>query len=88
MLWSKYQRAFAVRAYFSYICLVIAEQRGFLRHFDIPLRGRVPDRKCVLMRVDTFRATENVFKERKGTPKTIRTPENVERVCVSVQTDM
>ncbi|GFU75490.1 hypothetical protein TNCV_2862061 [Trichonephila clavipes] len=33
-----------------------------------------------------FRATGNVFKERKGLPKIVRTPENVERVRVSIRT--
>ncbi|GFU64383.1 hypothetical protein TNCV_3947501 [Trichonephila clavipes] len=36
---------------------MIAEQCVFHRHFDIPLRGRVPDRKCVSMWMNAFRPT-------------------------------
>ncbi|GFS51226.1 hypothetical protein TNCV_3533061 [Trichonephila clavipes] len=57
-------------------------QRAFRRHFDIPPRDHVPDRKCVL------RTTENVSKERKGPLKTVRTPGTVERVRVSIQTGL
>ncbi|GFU79142.1 DUF4817 domain-containing protein [Trichonephila clavipes] len=63
MLWSRQQRAFAVEAYSSNGPSVIAVQREFICHFDIPPRGHVPDRKCVSMWNDAFRATENVFKE-------------------------
>ncbi|GFT69823.1 hypothetical protein TNCV_3222761 [Trichonephila clavipes] len=35
------------------------------RHFDIPPRGHVHDRKCVLMRMDAFRATGNDSKKGK-----------------------
>ncbi|GFS98773.1 hypothetical protein TNCV_753851 [Trichonephila clavipes] len=47
---------------------------------------RILDRKCALMCMDAFRATENVFKEREAPPKTVRTPENVGQVSVSIQT--
>ncbi|GFT15789.1 hypothetical protein TNCV_4943391 [Trichonephila clavipes] len=65
-----------------------AMQHAFRRHFEIPPRGRVPSRKCLLIRMDTFRATGNVPKEREIPLKTIRTPENVEQVHVSIQTVM
>ncbi|GFV70179.1 DUF4817 domain-containing protein [Trichonephila clavipes] len=67
--------------------LVIAEQHAFRRHFGIPPRGRVPDRIYVLMQIDVFRTIGNVFKERKEPSRTVRTPENVERVRGSIQTD-
>ncbi|GFV98337.1 RNase H domain-containing protein [Trichonephila clavipes] len=56
------QCAFAKEAHFSISRSVTAVQCAFRRNFDIPLRGRVPDRKCILMWVDAFRATENVSK--------------------------
>ncbi|GFT52934.1 hypothetical protein TNCV_1460351 [Trichonephila clavipes] len=56
-------------------------QRTCHRYFDIPPRGCIPDWKCVLMCLD---AMGDVSKERKGHPKTIGTPENVERVLVSI----
>ncbi|GFV59043.1 DUF4817 domain-containing protein [Trichonephila clavipes] len=64
MLWSRQQRAFAVETYFSNGRSVIAVQHAFRRYVDIPRRERVPDRKCVLVWVDSFRATGNVSKER------------------------
>ncbi|GFW95846.1 hypothetical protein TNCV_5023811 [Trichonephila clavipes] len=63
-------------------------QREFRRHFNIPLRGCVPDQKYVLMKTDAFRETENVSKERKGPPKTVRTPNYKERVYASIQKGM
>ncbi|GFV07187.1 hypothetical protein TNCV_3602051 [Trichonephila clavipes] len=45
LLWSRQQRAFVVQAYFSNGRSVIAMQRAFRHHFDIPPRGYVPDRK-------------------------------------------
>ncbi|GFV11176.1 uncharacterized protein TNCV_2719191 [Trichonephila clavipes] len=65
---------------------MIAAQRAFPRHFNIPPRGRVPDRKCVLMWMDAIREAGNVSKQREGPPKTVRTPENVKRIRVSIQT--
>ncbi|GFU39974.1 DUF4817 domain-containing protein [Trichonephila clavipes] len=88
MLLSKQQRAFAVEAYFSNGWSVISMQRVFRRQFDILPRGRVLVWKCILMWIDVFRATGNVSKERKGPPQTVRTPENVGRVLVSIQTGM
>ncbi|GFT63963.1 adenylate cyclase type 2 [Trichonephila clavipes] len=67
---------------------LIVVQRIFRRHFDIPPRGNVPDRKCVLMWMVAFRAKRNVSRERKGPPKTVRTLGNVGRVRVSFQTGM
>ncbi|GFT87858.1 DUF4817 domain-containing protein [Trichonephila clavipes] len=77
MLWSRQQRAFAVEAYFSNGWSGMVVQRAFCGHFDIPLRGRVPDLKCVLMWMDAFQPIGNVSKERDGSPKTVGAPENV-----------
>ncbi|GFT64331.1 hypothetical protein TNCV_403211 [Trichonephila clavipes] len=79
---------FCREAYFSNGQSEIAVLRVFRLHFDIPTQDCVPDQKCVLMCVDAFRATVNVSKEGKGPPKTIRTPENVKRVLVSIQASM
>ena len=84
MLWSREERAFAVEAYFSNGHAVIAVQRAFRRHFKIPSRGRVPDRKSILLWVDAFKETGSVSKRRKGPTRTVTTPENVERVRQSM----
>ncbi|GFW80665.1 hypothetical protein TNCV_3235171 [Trichonephila clavipes] len=65
MLWSRQQHVFAMKAYFADGQLVVSVQRAFRRHFDIPSRGRVPDRKSVLMRIDVFRKTRNVFAKKE-----------------------
>ncbi|GFT93904.1 DUF4817 domain-containing protein [Trichonephila clavipes] len=78
MLWSRQQRAFALKAHFSKGLSMIAVKYPFCRHIDISPRGRVPDQKYVLMWMDACILMWNVSKERKGPPKTIRAPENVE----------
>ncbi|GFW13442.1 hypothetical protein TNCV_1209081 [Trichonephila clavipes] len=40
------------------------------------------------MGIDAFQATGNVSKERNGPPKTVRTPENGERIRMSFQTGL
>ncbi|GFV45063.1 hypothetical protein TNCV_908101 [Trichonephila clavipes] len=86
MLRSRQQGTFAMEAYFSNNWSVVAVQRAFRRYIDISPQSRVPpDRKCVLMGMDAFQATRNVS---KGPQKTVRTPENVERVRVSIQCDI
>ncbi|GFY02907.1 hypothetical protein TNCV_3507871 [Trichonephila clavipes] len=65
MLWSRQQWAFTVEAYFSNDRSVVAVQRAFRRHFDIPPRGHVPDRKCDLMEDDAFRAMGMSLKQGK-----------------------
>ncbi|GFX12942.1 hypothetical protein TNCV_3659381 [Trichonephila clavipes] len=55
---------------------------------DIPPRGRVQEPQCVPMWMDAFLTTGNVSKERKGLPKTDRTPENAEQVRVSIHIGM
>ncbi|GFV58791.1 DUF4817 domain-containing protein [Trichonephila clavipes] len=88
MLWSRQRCAFAAQVYFSNGRSVIEVQRAFRSHFNIPPQGRVPDRKRVLVWIDAFRRTGNVTKERKISPKTVRTLEYVERDRVSIQTGM
>ncbi|GFX34857.1 DUF4817 domain-containing protein [Trichonephila clavipes] len=68
MLGSRQQRIFAVGEYFSNCRSVIAVQRAFHRHFDIPPRGHVPDWKCVLMWINAF--------QRKCLERKERTSEN------------
>ena len=84
MVWSREERAFAVETYFSNAHSVIVVQRAFRRHFHLPPRGRVPDRKSILLWVDAFRETGNVSKKRKGPSKTVTTPQKVEQVRQSM----
>ncbi|GFW47339.1 hypothetical protein TNCV_335102 [Trichonephila clavipes] len=91
MLWLTQQRTFAVETYFPDDRSVIAVQRVYRRHFDIPPQGHNPDWKWVLRRLGTPKMTDlsttgNVSKERKGPSKTARTPENMERARMPIQT--
>ncbi|KFM61606.1 hypothetical protein X975_19592, partial [Stegodyphus mimosarum] len=56
--------AFAVESYFSSGRSIIAMQREFRNHFNIVPIGHVPDRKSILLLVDTFRETSNVQKKK------------------------
>ncbi|GFV31976.1 uncharacterized protein LOC100901629 [Trichonephila clavipes] len=72
------QSAFAVETYFSNGLSMIAVQCSFFHHFDIPPRSHaLSERKFVSMRMNAFRATGNISKERKVPQKTVRTPENI-----------
>lgn len=84
MNWAREHRAFAAEAYFSRGHSIIAVQRAFRARFEIPPRGRVPDRKSILLWVDAFRETGNVCKRKTGRPRTATTPENVERVRLAM----
>lgn len=84
MHWPKEQRAFVVEAYFSNGHSIIAAQRAFRAHFNIPPRGVVPGRESIISWVSTFRRTGNVQKKRIGLPRPVRTPQNIEAVRQSV----
>jgi len=80
MVWSNEQQAFAVETYFSQSHSIVAVQRAFCTHYQIPPR----DRKSILLWVENFRGTGSVSKKRRGRPQTSRTPENMEAVRRSV----
>ena len=84
MLWLREHRVFAAEVHFSNSHSVIAVQRAFRRHFEIPPQSRVPDSKSISSWVDAFREAGNVSKRKKGPTKTVTTPENVERVRQSM----
>ncbi|GFW97780.1 hypothetical protein TNCV_1425431 [Trichonephila clavipes] len=66
MLWSRQQHAIAGETYFSNGRSVIAVQRAFRRHFDFPLRGGVPGRKCVLMWMEAWPSKQREMSPKKG----------------------
>ena len=84
MLWSREQRAFAVESFFSNGRSLVATQRAFRARFEIPPHRLVPGRNSILSWVNAFRECGSVAKPRNGLQRTIRTPENVERVRQSV----
>ena len=80
MRWNSEERAFAVEAYFSSGCSVIATQRAFRNRFNLAPLAPVPDRKSIVTWVNTFRQTASVTRRRTGAPRPIRSPENIEAV--------
>ena len=84
MQWTKQERAFAVEAYFAFSSSIITAQCAFRNHFNIAPAGRVPDRKSICLRADTFGDTGSVQKKYNGPSRTVRTPENVERVRAAI----
>jgi hypothetical protein len=84
MAWSNEQRAFAVETYFSQNKSIVAVQRALRTRYRIPPRNPVPDRKSILLWVENFRACGSVVKKRVGARRTVRTPENIDRVRRSI----
>lgn len=79
--WTKTHRAFVIEAYFKSDDSVVATQRKFRQQFNIGRYGRVPERHTIRRWVDQFRATASATnKKPPGKPRTVRTPENIERV--------
>ncbi|CAI6368838.1 unnamed protein product [Macrosiphum euphorbiae] len=73
------QRVFAVTTFIE--CKsIITVQRNFRRQFNIPVGGNVPSRNSILDWYHKFQNTGSVLTTYKGSQKSVRTPENIERV--------
>lgn len=81
--WPVNQRSFCVKAYHRSES-IIEVQRQFRREYNVPRRGRIPSRNTILLWVARFRDFGSVLNEYVGSVKTVRTPENVERVRQAV----
>ena len=73
------QRVFAVTR-FLVNGSIVQTQRDFRRHFNIPHRGTIPNRNLIMTWVNNFNETGSVMKRRTGGNRTVRTPENIDRV--------
>lgn len=78
MHWNSKEQAFAVEAYFTNGCSVIATQSGFCNRFNLAPSDSVLNHKSIIPRVTTFRHTASAT--RTGVPWPIRSPENIEAV--------
>lgn len=85
MLWSREHRAFAVESFLSNGRSVVATQRAFRIRFEIPPHRLVPGRNSILSWINSIQECGNVAKPRKGRQRTIRSPENIERVRQSIE---
>lgn len=84
MLSSSEQWAFSMEMYFSHGHSIVAVEHAFCLNYGIPPRAAVPDQKSVVSRVAAFRTTGSVARKRLGARRTVRTPERIEAVCVSI----
>src|SRR5436190_6449323 len=78
--WTVQHRAFVVETFFK--CdSVVKTQRLFRRHFNVGRHGHIPCRNTILKWVENFRSTASASKRKPpGSVRTVRTPENIERV--------
>lgn len=84
--WSGEQRAFAIKSYYKNNDSVVAVQRQFRLHFAIPRHGRVPSAHAIKSWIRKFEETGTANKSKlKGPNRSVRTPENIERVRASVE---
>ncbi|KAF2890437.1 hypothetical protein ILUMI_15736 [Ignelater luminosus] len=83
--WSGEQRAFVVKSYYKNNC-VVADQRHFRTYFQIRRHGRVPLAHAIKEWVCKFEQTGSANNvKHKGPKKSVRTPENIDRVRASVE---
>jgi transposase len=72
-------RVTCVRSY-NEMKSVTKVQRVFRRQFAVGRHGRVPSWNTILAWVKKFGETGSVLDVKHGAPRTVRTPENVQRV--------
>ncbi|KAF2362513.1 Protein of unknown function DUF4817 [Trinorchestia longiramus] len=79
-------RSCAVRKYLENGHSVVATQRAYRLHFNIPCHGPIPDGKAIRSWVEALEDTSSTRRPRgSGRPITVRTPENVALVQVAVE---
>jgi len=78
--WTGEERTFTVKAYYHNGESLVRARRAFRTHFNVPRNRPVPSNHAINTWVDNFEVSGSTFKKRDGSPKTVRTPENIERV--------
>jgi len=79
--WTIEHRVFAYDSYVKNNESVTAVRREFRRHFNIHRNQAVPTHKTIVRWVNSLRTRGTLMNRRPvGAPRTVRTPENVERV--------
>lgn len=79
--WTIEHRVFAYDSYVKNNESVTAVRREFRRHFNIHRNQAVPTHKTIVRWVNALRTRGTLMNRRPvGAPRTVRTPENVERV--------
>lgn len=78
MVWTGEHRGFAVVTFFENRRSVIATQRAFRLHFNIPVGGNVPGGNAIRRWARTLENSgATAIPSAIGRPRTVRTPENV-----------
>lgn len=86
MPWSGEHRGFAMRTFLENGRSVVATQRAFRLHFNIPRHGPIPDGKAIRRWVEALEESGSTRRPRgSGRPKTVKTPENVALVKAAVE---
>ena len=81
VLWTIEHRVFAYDSYVKNNESVTAVRREFRRHFNIHRNQAVPTHKTIVRWVNALRTRGTLMNRRPvGAPRTVRTPENAERV--------
>jgi len=72
-----------VETFFKSSESVVLTQRMFRKKFNITRHGKVPNRRTIKVWMEKFRSSGSVFdKKPGGSKRTVRTPENIDRVRV------
>ncbi len=83
--WNATHRAFAVEAYIRYDEKMVLVRREFKRKFGLKRHENPPHHKTILLWVKNFRESAKATSASKpGRRRSVRTPENVEKVRVAV----
>lgn len=83
--WTGEQRGFAVKTYFQNGESFVQTRRVFRRHFKIPRNQPLPSDNAIRTWVNNLEQTGSTSKIRGGSARTVRTPENIERVRQAIQ---
>lgn len=84
--WSVQQRSFAVETFLRNNESFVATRRAFRTHFNLAPRATLPNNRSISKWVENFRQHGNVVPKNPSTRvPTVVTPENVDRVRVSVE---
>lgn len=84
-VWTAEHRAFVIETFFKNGDSVVKTQRVFRFQFNVGRHGAVPSRNTILRWVRNFRLTASACKKKPpGQVRSVRTPENIERVRVAV----
>jgi len=78
--WTGEECTFTVKAYYQNGESLVRARRAFRTHFNVPRNRPVPSNHAINTWVDSFEVSGSTSKKSGGSQKTVRTPENIERV--------